>query len=75
MEIRIADTGPGVTGDLLGKIFDPFYTTRKDGHGIGLSFSQRVVSEHHGRLTAGAAEGGGAMFRIDLPLWRERRPE
>ncbi len=75
VEIRIADTGPGVTGDLLGKIFDPFYTTRKDGHGIGLSFSQRVVSEHHGRLTAGAAEGGGAMFRIDLPLWRERRPE
>jgi len=72
--IRVADTGPGVTGDLLGRIFDPFYTTRKDGHGIGLSFSQRVVSEHNGRLSAGAAEGGGAVFRVELPPWRERRP-
>jgi PAS domain S-box-containing protein len=71
--IRVADNGPGVTGDLLGKIFDPFYTTRKDGHGIGLSFSQRVISEHNGRLSAGAVEGGGAVFLIELPLWRERR--
>jgi len=72
--IRVADNGPGVAGDLIGKIFDPFYTTRKDGHGIGLSFSQRVVSEHNGRLTVGIAEGGGAVFRIELPLWRDRRP-
>ena len=71
--IRVIDNGPGVNGDLLGKVFDPFYTTRKDGHGIGLSFSHRVISEHHGRLSAGAAEGGGAVFRIELPLWRERR--
>jgi len=71
--IRVADNGPGVPGDILGKIFDPFYTTRKDGHGIGLSFSQRVISKHNGRLSAGTAEGGGAVFRIELPLWRERR--
>ena len=71
--IRVIDNGPGVNGDLLGKVFAPFYTTRKDGHGIGLSFSHRVISEHHGRLSAGAAEGGGAVFRIELPLWRERR--
>jgi PAS domain S-box-containing protein len=71
--IRVVDNGPGVTADLLEKIFDPFYTTRRDGHGIGLSFSQRVVSEHNGRLTAGVAEGGGAVFRIELPLWRDRR--
>lgn len=71
--IRVADNGPGVPEDLLGKIFDPFYTTRKDGHGIGLSFSHRVISKHNGRLSAGAAEGGGAVFRIELPLWRDRR--
>ena len=71
--IWVVDNGPGVAGDLLGKIFDPFYTTRKDGHGIGLSFSHRVVSKHNGRLSAGAAEGGGAVFRIELPLWRDRR--
>ena len=73
--IRVVDNGPGVAGDLLGKIFDPFYTTRKDGHGIGLSFSHRVISKHNGRLSAGAAEGGGALFRIELPLWRDRRTE
>jgi len=72
--IRVVDNGPGVALDLLGKIFDPFYTTRKDGHGIGLSFSHRVVFEHNGRLSAGAAKGGGAVFRIELPMWRERRP-
>ena len=72
--IRVVDSGPGVPGNLLGKIFDPFYTTRKDGHGIGLSFSHRVIAEHNGRLSAGAAEGGGAVFRVELPLWRERKP-
>ena len=71
--IRVADNGPGVAGEILGKIFDPFYTTRKDGHGIGLSFSHRVVSKHDGRLSAGNAEGGGAEFRIELPLWRDGR--
>jgi PAS domain S-box-containing protein len=71
--IRVADNGPGVAGDIIDKIFDPFYTTRKDGHGIGLSFSHRVISKHNGRLSAGAAEGGGAEFRIELPLWRDRR--
>ncbi|HEX7524084.1 MAG TPA: ATP-binding protein, partial [Candidatus Deferrimicrobium sp.] len=71
--IRVVDNGPGVAGELLGKIFDSFYTTRKDGHGIGLSFSHRVISEHNGRLSAGAAEGGGAAFRIELPLWRGDR--
>jgi len=73
--IRVVDNGPGVREDLLGKIFDPFFTTRKEGHGIGLSFSQRVISEHNGRLFAGAAEGGGAMFGVELPLWRDRRTE
>lgn len=71
--IQVVDNGPGVAGEFLGKIFDPFYTTRKDGHGIGLSFSHRVISEHNGRLSAGAAEGGGAVFRIELPPWRGDR--
>jgi len=70
--IRVVDNGPGVTGDLIDRIFDPFYTTRRDGHGIGLSFSQRVISQHNGRLTTGDAEGGGAVFRVELPVWRDR---
>jgi PAS domain S-box-containing protein len=70
--IRVADTGPGVPEHLREKIFEPFYTTRKEGHGIGLSFSNRIVSDHGGRLLVRPAEGGGAEFLVELPLREER---
>ena len=70
--IRVFDNGPGVPVHLLEKIFDPFYTTRKTGHGIGLSFSHRVIENHGGTLTASGSEWGGAEFRIALPLETER---
>jgi len=72
--LRIADTGPGVPEHLRERIFDPFFTTRKEGHGIGLSFCHRIVSEHGGRLSVGAAEEGGAEFRVELPLEEEGSP-
>ncbi|MBI5905067.1 MAG: PAS domain S-box protein [Deltaproteobacteria bacterium] len=72
--IRVADTGPGVPEHLRERIFEPFYTTRREGHGIGLSFSNRIVSDHGGRLSVRPAEGGGAEFRIELPLKEERSP-
>ena len=72
--VRVADTGPGVPEHLREKIFDAFYTTRKEGHGIGLSFSRRIVSDHGGLLSVGAAQGGGAEFRVELPMKEERRP-
>ncbi|GAB4371018.1 MAG: hypothetical protein Kow00128_18520 [Deltaproteobacteria bacterium] len=65
--LRVSDSGPGVPAPMREKIFDPFYTTRKEGHGIGLSFSHRVVSEHGGRLEVGESRLGGAEFRITLP--------
>jgi signal transduction histidine kinase len=70
--IRVFDNGPGVPVHLREKIFDPFYTTRKTGHGIGLSFSHRVIENHGGKLTAFGSEWGGAEFRITLPLEPER---
>jgi signal transduction histidine kinase len=48
---------------------------RRGGHGIGLSLSQRIVSKHGGRISAGSAEGGGAEFRVELPLAEERSRE
>ncbi len=70
--IRVFDNGPGVPVHLREKIFDPFYTTRRSGHGIGLSFSHRVIENHGGTLTASGSEWGGAEFRIALPLETER---
>jgi signal transduction histidine kinase len=72
--IRVSDSGPGIPASLRGRIFDPFYTTRKDGYGIGLSFSRKVVEEHGGTLTADTSTWGGAEFRIEIPF-RERESQ
>ena len=66
--LKVSDSGPGVPAAVRDKIFDPFYTTRREGHGIGLSFSHRIVSEHGGSMSVGTSPLGGAEFRIDLPL-------
>jgi signal transduction histidine kinase len=49
------------------KIFTPFFTTREKGTGLGLAFVREIVREHGGEVSVGDAEGGGAVFRIDLP--------
>jgi PAS domain S-box-containing protein len=72
--IRVFDNGPGVPVHFRERIFDPFYTTRETGHGIGLSFSRRVIENHGGTLTASESEWGGAEFRIALPAEAERSP-
>lgn len=66
--ICISDSGPGIPPPLREKIFDPFYTTRQDGYGIGLSFSRQVITEHGGTLKVNTSRWGGAEFRIELPL-------
>ena len=66
--ITVSDSGPGVPAKVRSRIFDPFYTTRKDGHGIGLSFSHQVISDHGGFLRVGTSRWAGAEFRIELPL-------
>jgi PAS domain S-box-containing protein len=70
--IRVFDSGPGILPAQRDKIFDPFFTTRKDGYGIGLSFSRRVIADHHGLLTVDVSRWGGAEFRIELPLEPEK---
>jgi signal transduction histidine kinase len=69
--LRVSDSGPGVPPSLREKVFDPFFTTRKDGSGIGLSFSHRIVADHGGSLRVAASRWGGAEFRIELPAARE----
>lgn len=66
--ISFADTGPGVPEKIRKKIFDPFYTTKADGSGIGLSFCQRVLTDHNGTIALFPGITGGALFRIKLPI-------
>ncbi len=66
--IDIADSGPGVPDALREKVFDPFYTTRSDGSGIGLSLCQRLIADHGGSISIASSEWGGAEFRIRIPV-------
>jgi signal transduction histidine kinase len=70
----VSDSGPGVPPSLRERVFDPFFTTRKDGSGIGLSFSHRIVADHGGALRVGTSRWGGAEFRIELPAAKEGVP-
>ncbi len=70
LRIRIADDGPGLTADQRHHLFEPFYTTKPEGTGLGLPIIQRIVDAHGGRirLEDPAATGAdGACFQIDLP--------
>ena len=64
LEIQIADNGPGIPKDLLDKIFVPFFTSKKEGSGIGLSLCRQIIHLHKGNLSAYSEEGGGSTFSI-----------
>jgi two-component system sensor histidine kinase PilS (NtrC family) len=65
--LRIADSGPGVAPEDLPRIFDPFYTNRPGGSGLGLSLVHRAVEAHQGAVLVDRAREGGAEFSIFLP--------
>ncbi len=66
--IRVSDNGPGIAGDILEKVLQPFFTTREEGTGLGLSIASRIIEEHGGRLDVKSVEGQGAEFIITLPF-------
>ena len=65
--ISIQDTGRGIPTPDLQKIFIPFFTTKSEGHGVGLALAHRVISQHGGTLTAENVSAGGALFTIRVP--------
>jgi signal transduction histidine kinase len=69
--VEVKDAGTGVRAEELEKIFAPFYTTKPSGAGLGLAVSRRIAEEHGGSLTCRPAEGGGAIFRLQLSAWKE----
>ncbi|MBI3082975.1 MAG: sensor histidine kinase, partial [Candidatus Omnitrophica bacterium] len=69
--LTVKDTGPGIPAKALTKVFDPFYTTKPTGTGLGLFVSQRIIQAHGGTIQLESAEGKGTCFTIRLPVWRE----
>lgn len=68
VRLAVQDAGVGVDSQSLGKLFDPFYSTKSAGMGMGLSVSRTIIESHHGRLWATPNEGPGAIFSFSVPL-------
>jgi two-component system sensor kinase FixL len=66
--VRVTDNGAGVAEDSMGTLFSPFVSTKREGMGVGLFISRRIIESHGGKLWFEPAEGGGAEFRFTLPL-------
>jgi PAS domain S-box-containing protein len=71
--VSVADTGGGIPQEQINRIFEPFYTTKKKGSGLGLMIVQRIVRAHNGRIELESRVGRGTTFKIWLPL-HERKP-
>ena len=68
VDISVSDTGPGVTDDDLPKLFDAFYTTKKEGVGLGLAIARTLVEAQGGHIALGDHGTHGATFRVTLPV-------
>ena len=65
--VAVRDTGPGIDGKHLERVFQPFYTTKSSGVGMGLSICRSIIDAHGGRLWTDANEPRGAVFQFTLP--------
>jgi two-component system sensor histidine kinase PilS (NtrC family) len=74
VRIRVRDAGPGVREEDAERIFDPFYTTRRGGSGLGLSVVHRAVEAHGGAIMVARAPSGGAEFNVYLPVLNAEDP-
>ena len=69
-ELSVSDLGPGIPEEKLKEIFEPFFTSKPGGMGMGLSIARTIIEAHHGLIRAKNRDHGGASFRIRLPLVR-----
>jgi signal transduction histidine kinase len=66
--ITVSDTGRGIPAEHLPNIFRPFFTTKGNGTGLGLSLARRIIEEHHGRIEVSSSSGKGTTFSVMLPV-------
>ena len=67
-ELSVSDRGPGIPEDKLKQVFEPFFTTKAEGMGMGLSIARTIVEMHGGSIRVEGRNGGGATFRVQVPL-------
>jgi signal transduction histidine kinase len=72
--LAVRDTGTGLDPDALERIFEPFYSTKPGGMGMGLSISRSIIQNHGGKLWAVPNEGEGATVGFTIPRYREGEP-
>jgi len=75
VHLSVQDAGAGINPADFERLFEPFYTTKSDGMGIGLSVSRSIVERHHGRLWAEANDGPGMMFSFSIPCRPDDHPD
>src|ERR1700692_4630297 len=67
VRVGVRDTGPGLSPESLSRLFEPFYTTKPEGMGMGLSICRSIIEAHGGRLWAIPCEPQGALFQFTIP--------
>ena len=67
-ELSVSDRGPGIPEDKLKEVFEPFFTSKAEGMGMGLAIARTIIEAHQGVISARNQLHGGASFRIRLPL-------
>ncbi len=70
VEVVVEDTGEGIPEEYLDKIFDPYFTTKKEGTGLGLAISYAIIKKHGGHIRVESEHGEGTTFFIYLPAWQ-----
>jgi len=68
MKLSIQDSGVGIPGEDIGKLFDPFFSTKEGGIGLGLSITHRIIDQHDGKIEVESAPGKGTLFTVWLPV-------
>jgi len=66
--LEVTDSGCGIPGDQLGRIFEPYFTTKEEGSGLGLVIVERLVNSHGGDLAVSSAPGKGTTITVRIPV-------
>lgn len=68
IQVEVEDNGPGLSGEELLRLFEPYFSQKKDGTGLGLTIVKSIINDHHGYVRARANQNGGAVITVELPV-------